>query len=89
MSYSRRLHPLTVHLPIGILLLLALIELASLIPRAPRLNDSVRTFIVVLGVLSSAASALFGWLLARDGGYDPALLDRHRNFGLSGRLLAQ
>lgn len=76
-----RLHPLAVHLPIGILLVLALVELVGRFPRAPRLPEGVRTLLLICGALSALASAAFGWLLARDGGYDPTLLARHRNLG--------
>src|SRR3954468_9187567 len=83
-----RIHPAAVHLPIGVFALLALVEIAALFPRVPRLPAGLRTFILVLGAIFAAATALFGWLLAREGGYDPALLDRHRWLGLTVAVLA-
>src|SRR5690554_543569 len=83
-----RFHPVVVHLPIGIFLLLACVELAGLFPRGPRLTPPQRTFILTLGLVLAAATALFGWLLARDGGYDAVLLDRHQWLGFSFAALA-
>src|SRR5438067_12990723 len=83
-----RFHPAAVHLPIGIFLLLALMEVAGLIPGSPRLSSAQRTFLLMAGCVVALATALFGWLLAREGGYDAALLDRHRWLGLSFAVLS-
>lgn len=83
-----RFHPLVVHLPIGILFLLAAMEVLSWIPRFPRIPDGVRSVILVLGMVSSVLAALFGWWLARDGEYDATLLYRHRVVGVAAAVLA-
>jgi uncharacterized membrane protein len=83
-----RLHPVAVHLPIGIFILLALIELGGLFPGVPRLAPAQRTFMLSLGALFAVATALFGWLLARDGGYDDVLLERHQWLGIAVAILA-
>ncbi len=83
-----RLHPVAVHLPIGIFVLLALVELGALFPRVQRLTPALRTFVLAVGALFALATAFFGWLLARDGGYDATLLDRHQNLGLAVAALA-
>jgi uncharacterized membrane protein/mono/diheme cytochrome c family protein len=83
-----RFHPVAVHLPIGIFLLLACIELAGLLPHGPRLTATQRTFILAVGLIFAAATAFFGWLLARDGGYNAALLQRHQWLGFSFAALA-
>lgn len=83
-----RLHPLVVHLPIGILILLALLEMVAWFPRAPRLSDGVRTLILVVSAGSSLFAAVFGWWLAGDGGYDPDLLFQHRVVGVGTTVLA-
>jgi uncharacterized membrane protein len=83
-----RFHPLVVHLPIGILLLVAALELAAVLgarrrlPWLPQIDERQRAFILALAAISAAAAALFGWWLARDGGYDPTLLAYHRNLGI-------
>ena len=88
MDFLGRLHPAAVHLPIGIFLLLAMVELAALLPRGPKISDAHRTLVLALGLAIALATALFGWLLAREGGYDAVLLDRHRWLGLSFAAMA-
>jgi len=77
-----RLHPLAAHLPIGMFILLAVIELAGCLPKGPRLTDQQRRWILGLGLLSAISTAGFGWLLAGTGDYDTTLLDRHRWLGV-------
>jgi len=78
-----RLHPAVVHLPIGILFLLAAVELASLFPRGPRLTPALRTFVLGLGAAGALVAVVMGWLLAGEGDYDDTLLARHRLLGLA------
>ena len=51
-----RLHPLVVHLPIGILLLLALLELAGRWSRFPRLGEEQRTAVLACGAAAAIIS---------------------------------
>jgi len=80
-------HPVWVHLPIGIFLLLALLEASTLLSRArglrglPAVPAALRTLILSAGAAAAAVAALLGWLLARGGEYDPALLHRHQLLG--------
>ncbi|MBP7141080.1 MAG: hypothetical protein KBA71_04180 [Opitutaceae bacterium] len=83
-----RFHPLVVHLPIGILFLLAVVEVFAWFPRFPRIPDRVRTLILVVAAMSAIAASAFGWLLARGGEYDAAILDRHRYLGIAATVLA-
>ncbi len=83
-----RFHPLVVHLPIGILFLLAAMEVLSWVPRFPRIPDGVRSVILILGAVSAVVAALFGWWLARDGEYEATLLYRHRVLGVAAAVLA-
>lgn len=77
-----RFHPLLVHLPIGLILLAALFEVLSRRPRF-RQASAVNRLILSLAVPAVAGSALCGWLLSRDGGYDPHLLNWHKWTGLA------
>lgn len=83
------LHPAWVHLPIGIFLLLALLEAAALLARVrglgwlPPLPERQRTLILAAGTLAAAVAAALGWLLARGGDYDRALVHRHQLLGLA------
>ncbi len=88
LPFLGRLHPVVVHLPIGILLLLALLELAGLFAPRLRLPPALRTTVLTLGLAAALIAAAFGWLLARGGEYDGALLDRHRALGLATAGLA-
>ena len=75
-----RFHPTLLHLPIALLILALLLELI----RLPRLRRVVPSYpgtvfdsVLWLAALSGFATALAGWLLAHEGGYDADLLDRH------------
>lgn len=83
-----RFHPLVVHLPIGLLMLLLVIETVAKIPRFRTVGDSSR-LILALAVLSAAVSALFGWMLSQGGDYDPDLLKWHKwsGFAVAGAAL--
>jgi uncharacterized membrane protein len=88
------LHPLVLHLPIGILVLLVLLEIGNLIARSssserwPTLADGTRAFILFCLGASTILSAAFGLMLANGGGYETNLLFDHRMYGLLSALLA-
>ena len=82
LQLAGRLHPLAVHLPIGLFILLAVTELAGMFRGGPRLTEQQRSWILGLGFLGAATTASFGWLLAGSGDYDNTLLDRHRWLGV-------
>nr|WP_299171968.1 DUF2231 domain-containing protein [uncultured Allomuricauda sp.] len=71
------LHPLFVHLPIGILVLAFLMELYYRKKPAPKDNGTI-LFALGIGALSSVFSIVSGWFLGDGGGYDEALLFNHR-----------
>ena len=79
-SFFGRLHPLLVHLPIGFLILSILIETYSNIFKN-QINHRIISFSWFLGFMSSAFSALFGWLLAETGLYIEENLYLHKLFG--------
>jgi len=60
-------HPLLVHLPIGLVLLLAAIELLARFPRFKQANTNVG-FILAMAVPGAGVAALCGWLLSLGGG---------------------
>ncbi|MEZ4811131.1 MAG: DUF2231 domain-containing protein [Allomuricauda sp.] len=71
------LHPIVVHLPIGILVLAFLMELYYL--RHPSKKDNgIIFFVLAIGALSALLSASTGWFLGENGGYDETLLSWHR-----------
>ncbi len=76
-----RFHPLIVHLPIGFLMLAAIMEVASRYPKYKALEAAV-PFTLLLGTISALAACIFGLMLANDGGYNQEALDLHQNSGI-------
>src|SRR5208282_2509025 len=76
-----RFHPVLVHLPIGFILLVAVLEICALLPRFKHANTNVGV-ILALAVPLAAFTALCGWLLSLAGGYDPHLLQWHKWTGI-------
>ncbi len=81
-EFSGRLHPLLVHLPIGILLLGILLHWLSLRPACSNLLPAVK-ITLLLGAVGALLSCISGWLLAAGGDYEGAALERHRWMGVS------
>lgn len=77
-----RFHPLLVHLPIGLIVLLVFLELLA---RSPRFKHAAAATgpILALAAPAAIASAVCGLLLANSGGYDERLLSWHKWTGLA------
>ncbi|MEM1108582.1 MAG: c-type cytochrome domain-containing protein [Planctomycetota bacterium] len=77
-TFIGRFHPLVVHLPIGLLVALALTGVCF---RRANVKAPER---LLLGLLAASciAAAVFGWLLASGGGYNDDILSRHRWMGI-------
>ncbi|EAR00001.1 FN3 associated domain-containing protein [Maribacter sp. HTCC2170] len=71
------LHPLLVHLPIGILAIGFILELLYKKKPSETAKDIVLV-VLLIGFISSLVSLGSGWLLGEDGSYDETLLFRHR-----------
>jgi mono/diheme cytochrome c family protein/uncharacterized membrane protein len=82
-----RLHPVLVHLPIGILLLAALFYFLSKKEKFAVLQPAIR-IALFWGVLSAAASCISGLLLSRSGDYDEQLVNTHKWFGIAVALVS-
>ena len=77
-----RLHPLLVHLPIGILLLAIFLEALSV--RGPYAElKRAADLSLLIGVCSAVLSCCTGWLLAQSGDYDPSLVTTHQWLAIS------
>lgn len=76
------LHPLLVHLPIGLVLLVALLEILARSTRFKDANANVG-LILALTVPAAAVAALFGWLLSQAGGYQDKILQWHKWSGIA------
>jgi uncharacterized membrane protein/mono/diheme cytochrome c family protein len=88
-SFLGHLHPVWVHLPIGIFILLLLLELAGWLSRRPgwarmpAVSERERAFILAIAAAASVLAAALGWLLSLGGGYDTTLLTRHLWLGFA------
>jgi uncharacterized membrane protein len=81
-SFLGHLHPLVVHLPIGGLVLLGVLELLSGVTRWTEAAQNSRWTLVFV-CLTSLSAAACGWMLAQADGYDSRLLKWHQVTGLA------
>ncbi|NQV34089.1 MAG: hypothetical protein HQ515_15460 [Phycisphaeraceae bacterium] len=83
-EFLGRLHPLILHLPIGLIFGLCLIEGLSLIfDRSARAWRVCRGGYITLLCLSCVAAAVTGYILSLEGQNDGIILTRHKWLGLS------
>ncbi len=73
---------LLVHLPIGMIVVLAALEIAACFARFKNAAVSVG-YILALAAPLAVVSAICGWLLSLGGGYDENLLAWHKWLGIS------
>jgi len=86
-SFVGRLHPLLVHLPIGVLVVAFLFECLSVRHEYRKLKKAVGPSLF-WGFLFATAAAISGYFLRDEGGYDDVIADRHQNFGIATAVLA-
>ncbi len=82
MELIGKLHPLLLHLPIGVLIYTVLHWVYARVA-LPEDRQPDFTFSLGLGSLSAILSAVSGWMLANEGGYDEQLLDWHKYLGIA------
>jgi uncharacterized membrane protein len=66
LEFIGRLHPAIVHLPIGIFVLVVLLEFAALNPKRKIWSSTIQP-INIIGIIFSLLSLLTGLLLAEEG----------------------
>lgn len=81
LQFIGRFHPLAVHLPIALLLVVPILELAGRSVRFSYLRLSV-SFLLGLATLSATSAAILGWCLGRTGGYSGSLVTQHMWAGI-------
>jgi uncharacterized membrane protein len=81
-QFLGRFHPILVHLPIGLLVLVPVLELAGAFGRRDDLR-SAAGFVLNVAAAGALVAALDGWLLAQHGGYSGALVIRHMWSGVA------
>jgi uncharacterized membrane protein/mono/diheme cytochrome c family protein len=69
-------HPLAVHFPIALFLLVPILEIVGRSARFADLHLSVR-FLLGLATCSAITAEILGWCLARSGGYSGRLITQH------------
>ncbi len=75
-------HPLAVHLPIALLLLVPVLEIAGRSPGRRALRASAG-FVLGLAALCAIGTPYLGWLLAWSGGYEGGLVTQHMWGGIA------
>ncbi len=81
-QFIGRFHPLVIHFPVALILLVPALELAGRSRYFPDLGRSV-DFVLALAVLSAIVASALGWCLARSGGYSGPLVTQHMWGGVS------
>jgi uncharacterized membrane protein/mono/diheme cytochrome c family protein len=81
-DFISRLHPVLVHLPIGILVMACLFQWLSISNRYVFLQPAIPVALF-WGMLGAVVSCITGYLLSQSGDYDPVLTSRHQWFGIA------
>lgn len=85
-EFIGHLHPLLVHLPIGILLFSFLLMLIQQFQRVELKTAISLGFL--FGAISAVLACIAGWLLAQSGDYDSELVFKHQWTGISTAILS-
>lgn len=86
-QFLGRLHPLILHLPIGILAIAFLMEWMSRKEKFNSLAPAVG-FAIMIGMWSSILAAISGYLLSWEGGYEETILARHKYLGIGTTVIS-
>jgi uncharacterized membrane protein len=76
LQFIGRFHPLVVHFPIALFLLVPILELAGFSDRFSYLRPSAE-FVLGIATISATVAVILGWCLARSGGYSGPLMQQH------------
>lgn len=87
-TYFGRFHPLVVHLPIGILFVVFVLELPFIKRKIAQPLDTAIIMILGLGSITALLSCLLGWLLSWEGNYDENTLMLHQWMGMAVALVS-
>ena len=87
LQFFGHLHPVLVHLPIGILLLACLFLWQSSKEKYQHLHPVIG-IILLLGMISAIASCVTGWLLYNSGDYDSDSVSLHQWMGIGVALVS-
>src|SRR5262249_942522 len=76
LQFIGRFHPLLVHFPIALFLLVPILEIVGRSARFGHLRLAVN-FVLSLATLGASTAAMLGWCLGRSGGYSGSLITQH------------
>jgi uncharacterized membrane protein len=76
-----RFHPLLVHLPIGFLLVVIILEILRFFGKSTVSQEVIRQ-ILLISAFSATLACGAGYLLAMDGGYNEEILEEHKWQGI-------
>src|SRR5688572_24344592 len=86
-QFLGRLHPLIVHFPIGLLVIVFVLELFTLNKKNQELRSAINLLLIV-GALSAVAAVIFGLLLKTQDQYSGRILTIHQWSGIATAILA-
>lgn len=76
-----RMHPMLLHLPIGFLVLLAILPVLKK-EIQPDAFYTIQSFLLYLAALTATVTAVMGLFLAQEAGYESDLVNWHKWFGV-------
>lgn len=82
-----RFHPLTVHFPIGLLIVAFFLEMLTLKGKRPGLREGI-SWMVYLGTVFAVFASCLGWLLRTFDDYSGELVQLHQNLGIATAVLS-
>lgn len=85
-QFFGRFHVLVLHLPIGILMLSALMELHTIYKKTSR--NPLIDWVWFWGGVSAIGACVLGWMLSQGDGYTADAIFIHRTFGISVVVIA-
>ena len=87
MNNAGRYHIVLLHFPVGLLWMASLMEGARL-TGWQKLSREAVGFVLGVGTLGAVVTAVTGWILHFEGGYDDELLEWHEKLGIATALLS-
>jgi uncharacterized membrane protein len=82
-----RFHPVILHFPIALLVVLFLAEIITLGSGPGGETSAAKWLLLIVGSVTSVVAATFGWFLAWSAEYDPGLIFWHRWTGVAVAVL--
>lgn len=83
LHFIGRFHPLLIHLPIGILVAVVIMEFCLWGEQAKVVRPILRRFMLSLALVSALASVATGLLLVQEGGYSGNTVELHKWLGIA------